>query len=155
MVISRLDSINAMLLIKLDRIMPKIAKLLQQTNKISLRCLLLNFKAEEVRREVGSIFNGQITLKKLIRIKPKLCISQWQCYKTRMKKGNHRIKFNIKTKIAFIYSRKENLSKTEYLSTKKDIINYLYSIAMLLRFESIAPEYRATQFLRDLQSIQG
>lgn len=67
-----------------------------------------------------------------------------------MKKGNHPTKFNIKTKIEFIYSRKENLSKIEYSFTKKDIISYLYSIMMRLKFEFIALKYLVTQFLRDL-----
>lgn len=104
--------------------------------------------------DIGLTSIGLKKSKKVTLTKPKLS-TKWLLFSTTPLKNRHPTKFNTKTRIESIYSKKGNLSRTESSSMKKGIINFLFLTLMLFKSGSIALKFREIPNLQEQLLTQG
>lgn len=112
MVLSMQNFINATLKVRLVVTMLQIVNTNNKTNQILLKQFRKRSKTMVGKEDIGLISIGFNISKVVILIELKLFI-KWLLFLIIPQKNRLPMKFNIRTKIEFIYSNKENLSGIE------------------------------------------
>lgn len=141
--------INANLKVRLVVTMLQIVNTNNKTDWTLLKRMRKRSKIMAGKEDIGLISIGLIISKVEILIELKLFI-RWLLFLIIPQKNRLHMRFNIRTKIEFICSNKENLLGIESLLTKKDIISFLLLILMLLKSEFIALKFQVKLNFQEL-----